>query len=57
VPREKLRKARKYVKSRNLDKGQTLDPADREWLKTRLHDDVQRLGRYLNTDLFAEWKW
>jgi Sulfotransferase family len=57
VPREKLKQARKYLKSRNLEKGEGLADADRAWLKEQLHGDVQRLGHTLNMDLFARWNW
>ncbi|MFZ1687979.1 MAG: sulfotransferase [Flavobacteriales bacterium] len=56
-PREKLKQARKYMKSRNLERGEGLQPADRTWLKEQLHADVQQLGHHLNIDLFAKWNW
>lgn len=56
-PKEKLKQARKYMKSRNLERGEGLPPEDRAWLKEQLHADVQQLGRLLNLDLFAKWNW
>ncbi|MEO8068868.1 MAG: sulfotransferase [Flavobacteriales bacterium] len=57
VPREKLKQARKYMKSRNLERGEGLPPEDRAWLKEQLHTDVKTLGNHLNLDLFAKWNW
>lgn len=57
VPEERRRKARKFVKEKNLTTSGGLQPEDRTWLRDIYHEDVKRLSVTLGQDLFVKWRW
>jgi hypothetical protein len=57
VPEERRRKARKFVKEKNLTSTGGLSAVDRTWLRDIYHDDVKRLSVSLGQDLFVKWRW
>lgn len=57
VPEERRRRARKFVKEKNMVATGGLSPADRTWLRDIYRTDVERLSGTLGKDLFATWRW
>lgn len=57
VPQERRRRARKFMKEKNMTQVGGLQPADRIWLRDIYRADVERLSGTLGKDLFATWRW
>jgi hypothetical protein len=57
VPEDRRRRARKFMKERNMRATAGLAADDRTWLRDIYRADVERLSGLLGQDLFAKWRW